>query len=376
MEELINLRKELHQNPELSGFEKETAVRIQLFLSQYTPTKLYTNIGGNGIIAIYKGKEKGKTVLLRCELDALPIQEINSFEHQSKVENVSHKCGHDGHMAIICGVAKKIFENPLEKGNVILLFQPSEENGKGSEAVLKDDFFKTTQPDFVFALHNLPGYPKNQIIVKEGTFTCAVNSIIIKLHGKTSHAGEPEKGNNPAVAISEIITVFLKKNQPNILEENYCVITPIYIEMGEKAYGVSAGYGEVHFTFRSNQNKLMQQIENDLEEIAITIAKKQNLTPEISWTENFKANENDKVAVEFIRNAARKENLSIFEKDVPFSFGEDFGLFTQHFDGAIFGIGSGENIPSLHNPDYDFPDEIIKSGVSVFYSLIKEILDA
>ena len=323
-----------------------------------------------------KGKEKGKTVLLRCELDALPIQEINSFEHQSKLENVSHKCGHDGHMAIICGVAKKIFENPLEKGNVILLFQPSEENGKGSEAVLKDDFFKTTQPDFVFALHNLPGYPKNQIIVKEGTFTCAVNSIIIKLHGKTSHAGEPEKGNNPAVAISEIITVFLKKNQPNILEENYCVITPIYIEMGEKAYGVSAGYGEVHFTFRSNQNKLMQQIENDLEEIAITIAKQQTLTPEISWTENFKANENDKVAVEFIRKAARKENLSIFEKDVPFSFGEDFGLFTQHFDGAIFGLGSGENIPSLHNPDYDFPDELIPTGTQLFHQIIKEVTNA
>lgn len=376
MEELISLRRELHKNPEVSGFEKETAVRIQNYLGQYPPTKLLTNIGENGILAIYEGKQKGKTILLRCELDALPIQEINSFEHKSKVKNVSHKCGHDGHMAILCGVAKHIFENPLEKGNVVLLFQPSEENGKGAQAVFDDEKFKFIQPDFVYALHNLPGYDKNQIVLKEGTFTCAVNSIIIKLHGKTSHAGEPENGDNPALAISEIISAFLEKKQPNILDKNYCVLTPIYIEMGEKAYGVSAGYGEVHFTFRSNQNKLMQQIENELEEIAITIARKHNLIPEISWTESFKANENDKVAVDFIRTAARKAELSVLEKEVPFSFGEDFGLFTQHYKGAMFGLGSGKKVPALHNPDYDFPDEIIKSGVSIFTSLIKEVLDA
>lgn len=376
MEELISLRRELHKNPEVSGFEKETAVRIQNYLGQYPPTKLLTNIGENGILAIYEGKQKGKTILLRCELDALPIQEINSFEHKSKVENVSHKCGHDGHMAILCGVAKHVFENPLEKGNVALLFQPSEENGKGAQAVFDDKKFKFIQPDFVYALHNLPGYETNQIVLKEGTFTCAVNSIIVKLHGKTSHAGKPENGDNPALAISEIISAFLEKKQPNILDENYCVITPIYIEMGEKAYGVSAGYGEVHFTFRSNQNKLMQQIEDELQEIAITISREHNLIPEISWTESFKANENDKVAVDFIRTAARKAELSVLEKEVPFSFGEDFGLFTQHYKGAMFGLGSGKKVPALHNPDYDFPDEIINSGVSIFTSLIKEVLDA
>ena len=376
MEELISLRRELHKNPEVSGFEKETAVRIQNYLGQYPPTKLLTNIGGNGILAIYEGKQKGKTILLRCELDALPIQEINSFEHKSKVKNVSHKCGHDGHMAILCGVAKHIFEKPLEKGNVVLLFQPSEENGEGAQAVFDNEKFKLIEPDFVYALHNLPGYEKNQIVLKEGTFTCAVNSIIIKLHGKTSHAGEPENGDNPALAISEIISAFLEKKQPNILDKNYCVLTPIYIEMGEKAYGVSAGYGEVHFTFRSNQNKLMQQIEDELQEIAITISREHNLIPEISWTESFKANENDKVAVDFIRTAARKAELSVLEKEVPFSFGEDFGLFTQHYKGAMFGLGSGKKVPALHNPDYDFPDEIINSGVSIFTSLIKEVLDA
>lgn len=376
MEDLISLRKELHQYPETSGNEKKTAIRIQNFLKQYAPSKLHVNIGGNGVLAIYEGTEKGKTILLRCELDALPIQEINTFYYRSKIDNVSHKCGHDGHMTILCGVAKQLFEQPLKKGNVILLFQPAEENGTGAKAVLEDAIFKTINPNYVFALHNLPGYSKNQIVVKSGTFTSAVNSIIIKLFGKTSHAGEPEKGNNPAMAISGIISSFALKVQPNIHKEKYCLITPIYLEMGEKAYGVSAGYGEVHFTVRSDQNNFMEQIENELETKAKAIAKHYNLQPEITWTESFKANENDKDAVHFIRTAAKKSQLSILEKEVPFSFGEDFGLFTQHYKGALFGLGSGETIPALHNPDYDFPDEIITTGISIFYNLSKDILDA
>lgn len=376
MKELIQFRKELHQNPEVSDFETETALRVQKFIKQFPPTELLTNIGGNGIIAVYKGIEKGKTILLRCELDALPIQEINTFSHRSKTENVSHKCGHDGHMAILCGLAKEIYENPIEKGTVILLFQPAEENGNGAVAIVNEEKFKSLKPDYVFALHNLPSYDKNEIVVKNGTFTCAVNSIIVELHGKTSHAGEPEKGINPAMAISEITTAFLAKAQPDLHKENYCIITPIHINMGEKAYGVSAGYGEVHFTIRSDKNSFMENIESEFETIATKIAEAYNLKPKIYWTESFKANENNSEAVDFVRKATKKSNLTLLEKQVPFTFGEDFGLFTQQYKGAMFGLGAGKDVPALHNPDYDFPDEIIPAGISVFHNLINEVLDA
>ncbi len=376
MEELIQLRQELHKYPEVSGDESKTAQRILDFLSKYKPNQVITNLGGNGVLAIYKGNEKGKSILFRCELDALPIQEINSFEYKSSINGVSHKCGHDGHMTILCGLAKMVNENPLEKGTVMLLFQPAEENGMGANEVMKDSKFKDFKPDYAFALHNLPGFPLHEIIVKENAFTCAVNSIAIELHGKTSHAGEPENGINPALAISEIIAAFNAKIQPNISRQNYCVITPIHINMGEKAYGVSAGYGEVHFTVRSDNNAFMQKTEDDLEKIASEIAKKYNLKPNIHWTEKFQANENNKEAVNFIRNSASKLELNVLEKELPFTFGEDFGLITQHFKGAMFGLGSGENTPSLHNPDYDFPNEIIKTGTSLFYQITKEILDA
>ena len=376
MKELIQLRKKLHQYPEVSGNETETAKRILNFLSNYSPNQLITNIGGNGILAIYKGKETGKTILFRCELDALPITEMNSFDYKSVHEGVSHKCGHDGHMAILCGLAKTLHENPLEKGTVMLLFQPSEEDGNGAKSVLNDSKFDAINPDFAFALHNLPGYKKHQIVLKEGTFTCAVNSMIIQLEGKTAHAGEPENGINPALAIAEIITFFNSKINTNLASENYCLITPIHINMGEKAYGVSAGYGEVHFTMRSNSNKQMRVIEATLEQNVLEIAKKFNLKATIHWTQSFEANENNIEAVNYIRKAISELKLDTLEKELPFTFGEDFGLFTQKFKGAMLGLGSGENVPALHNPDFDFPDEIIETGVQLFHQITNEILNA
>ena len=376
MEELIRLRHKLHQHPEVSGNEKETAKCILSFLSKYPPQEIISNLGGQGIVAIYKGKEAGKSILFRCELDALPIQEINSFDYKSINKGVSHKCGHDGHMTILCGLAKTLYEKPLEKGTILLLFQPAEEDGNGAKNVIIDPKFATIKPDFVFALHNLPGYKKHQVVVKENTFTCAVNSIIIELQGKTSHAGEPENGINPALAIAEIISAFNSKINTDLTSDAYCLVTPIHINMGEKAYGVSAGYGEIHFTIRSNNNDQMKIIEKEFAKYVLQITSKFKLDTKISWTQSFHANENNTEAINYVRKASSQLNLNILEKELPFTFGEDFGIFTQHFKGAMFGIGSGENTPSLHNPDYDFPDELIPTGTQLFHQIIKEVTNA
>lgn len=376
IESLVKLRKELHKHPELSGKEFETAKRITSFLEKYPPDEIITEVGTTGILAFYRSEKAGKTVLFRCELDALAIEETNTFEHRSATNRVSHKCGHDGHMAILCGLATQLSKNRPETGTIILLFQPAEEDGSGAQKIFSDSKFKSLKPDFVFALHNLPGFPKNQIVIKNNSFTCAVNSIIIKLNGKTAHAGEPEKGINPALAIAAIITQFNSRIQADITKENFCLITPIYTKMGKKAYGVSAGAGEVHFTVRSDSNSQMKKIEASLENIAHTIANEYQLESDINWTQSFEANENDKKAVAHIRKAALINNLELYEKEHPFSWGEDFGLFTQHYPGALFGLGSGKTIPALHNPDYDFPDDILPAGVSIFYQISKQITDA
>lgn len=373
---LVSLRKELHQNPEVSGKEIETAKRINSFLANYPPDEVISEIGKTGVIAIYKGKKTGKTVVFRAELDALPIEEINTFDHQSLTKGVSHKCGHDGHMAILCGLAMELHDNRPESGTVILLFQPAEEDGSGAQKILYDIQFKAIQPDYVFAFHNLPGFPLGQIVVKDNTFSCAVNSIIIQLSGKTAHAGEPENGQNPALAIAAIISDFNERIQPDISRSDYCLITPIYILMGKKAYGVSAGQGEIHFTVRCNSNRQMKIIESQLESSVYSIALQQNLKTQINWTQSFKANENHIDSVMLIKEAAKTNEFDLFIKETPFSWGEDFGLFTQHFPGAMFGIGAGKESPALHNPDYDFPDAIIPIGIQMFHQIYKQILNA
>jgi amidohydrolase len=373
---LVRLRKELHQHPEVSGKEIETSKRVLSFLENYRPDELITEVGTAGVMAIYKGKKAGKTVLFRCELDALPIEETNDFEHRSLNNGVSHTCGHDGHMAILCGLAAELHQNKPESGTVIILFQPAEEDGSGAQKVFSDTKFASIQPDYVFALHNLPGFPMHQIVVKNKTFTCAVNSIIIKLKGKTAHACEPEKGINPTLAIAAIINQCNAIIQTDITKENYCQITPIYTKIGKKAYGVSAGTGEIHFTVRSDSNLQMRKIELALENLAKTIAKGHQLKCKTSWTQSFQANENDKTAVTFIKKAAKINDFELLEKEKPFTWGEDFGLFTQNYPGAMFGLGAGINTPALHNPDYDFPDEIIATGVSVFYEISKQITNA
>lgn len=371
--QLTELRHDLHQNPELSGLEFATAIRIVSFLKEYKPSQIIHSIGETGVIAVFNGKTLGPSTLLRCELDALPIQEINDFSYKSKIKEVSHKCGHDGHMAILCGVATLLSDKNNFSGTVYLLFQPAEEDGEGAKRVLNDLLFKEIKPDFVFALHNLPGFPLGQIVVKNNTFSCAVNSMIIELFGKTAHAAEPQNGTNPALAIAEIITSFNNKIQSDISKNDYCLITPIYINMGKKAYGVSAGFGEIHFTIRSNSNQNMDEIENELLACVDTIAKQTELSSKISWTQQFRANDNNLEAVSIIRRAAVINSYDLLEKQTPFSWGEDFGLFTEHFQGAMFGLGSGENRPALHNPDYDFPDELIPIGVKMFNEIIKEI---
>ncbi len=372
-ETLALFRKELHRYPELSGQEHTTAERIIAFLNDYAPDEIISRIGGTGLVAVYRGRNAGKNILFRCELDALPITEVNNFDHRSSVDGVSHKCGHDGHMAIMCGLAAIFSADRPTNGDVYLLFQPAEEDGTGARKVFEHPKFKVLNPDYVFSLHNLPGYPKNQIVVKNGTFSCAVNSIIIRLIGKTSHAGEPHNGINPAAAIADIIKSFESKIQPAIHLENFCLITPVYINMGEQAYGVSAGEGEIHYTVRSHSNAQMDIIEKMLASEAQAIASKHQLKCQVSWTQPFRATENAAEAAEFILAAANAERLDVLLKPEPFSWGEDFGLFTEHFTGAMFGLGAGTETPALHNPDYDFPDDISAAGIAMFYQISQAV---
>lgn len=369
---LIQKRHHLHAHPELSGNEAETAKQLVQWLKQYKPHELNENIGGHGILLQYEGSEDGPTILFRADIDALPIQEINNFSYKSTVPKVAHKCGHDGHAIILLALAEKLSKNRPQKGSVCLLFQPAEETGEGAEAVMQDPRFASVKPDFVFALHNLPSYPLHEVVIKHQSFTAAVTSLTFKLHGKTAHAAEPENGINPALAISEILNQAneLSNNKPE--QQDFRLLTPIHVDMGSIDYGISAGYGEVRFTLRTWTEEKLNHLKEQLLRLVEETAGKHNIHLEAEESHHFAANRNHPDAVEAIERAASDNGLSLTSRPFPFKWGEDFGLFTQEYKGAMFGLGSGEDCPALHNPDYDFPDALISSGASMFFSIAQE----
>lgn len=372
---LTGFRKELHRFPELSGKEVATAQRVINFICRFNPSYTIEQIGGTGVAGVYEFGEGGKTVMIRCELDALPIQEVNTFEHRSTVEKVSHMCGHDGHMAIVAGLAEWLGKAPFERGKVVLLFQPAEETGEGAEGILADPKFRRIEPDVIFALHNIPGYPKNQVILTDGVFTATVQSVAICLFGKEAHAAEPEKGINPAAAIAELINRFRHMTVANPASDDFALITPVYATMGQKDYGISAANGELHLTFRTWKKEDMEVLTEKIRAAVDEIAHHHGLNYTTEWFDYFPATPNDPQCNDIILKTAKENGLNIEQRPHPFKFGEDFGSFTQRYRGAMFGLGAGIDTPALHNPDYDFPDDIIPAGVEMFKGIIQQVLE-
>ncbi|MBU2976496.1 amidohydrolase [Zobellia sp. B3R18] len=373
--EIIELRKELHSHPELSCFEHETAKRIQRFINEHNPTEILDGIGETGFAAIYKFPKKGKSITIRCELDALPIQEENQFLHKSKYKGISHKCGHDGHMAIVSGLLFWLKKSSFSSGEVILLFQPAEENGKGAKEVVTDERFKNLNTDYVFALHNIPKEPLHNIIVINKGFSAEVQSFNVRLKGKKSHASEPENGNNPALALSNIISLLSSLEVTDPEDENFSLITPVHINMGQIAYGISPENAELHYTMRTWSGEKTTHLKSQITSVIENTCEKYELKHEIEWLEYFPASTNHTESTNYIIKAAKKNSYKITKRSYPFKFGEDFGWFSKEYKTAMFGLGAGIETPALHNSDYDFPDEIIETGINMFRSIISTILE-
>ncbi|NVO08678.1 MAG: amidohydrolase [Bacteroidales bacterium] len=373
MNEIINLRHELHRNPELSGNEKLTAKRIVRFLLNYKPDELYADIAGSGVAAVYKGKEAGPTLLFRCDMDALPIEEYSAKSYKSLNDGVSHLCGHDGHMAMVSALAKGLHENPIGKGRVILFYQPEEENGRGAKESIDQIEELGLLPDFAFAIHNMPQYPFGSIILGKYTFSAASKGMIIRLTGKNSHAAYPENGINPSAAVAEIIQILNGVKYIKFFRE-YILVTIIHVRVGDVAFGTSPGYAEIMATLRAFDEEHMQKLSNYAVSSTKTIADKHKLTVDIQFTDEFPAAECNPELTHTVETIAKQQERDVIFINQPNRWSEDFAHFTLALPSVIVGLGVGENHPDLHTNTYDFPDEVIPHGVALMEGIINFIL--
>lgn len=373
MDNLVELRHQLHQNPELSGQEIQTSRLIKSLLEPLNPDVLYTNMGGYGVIAIFDSHKPGSNVLYRADIDALPINEVSKLSYGSISPGVSHKCGHDGHCTILYGFAKYVAENRPKKGKAILLFQPAEETGAGALGVINDNQFLPLTPDLSFAMHNLPGYPTHTVVVRENTFTAASKGMIIKLQGQSSHASEPEKGNNPAEVLAELMKRLPHQANSNTDEDSFTLITIIHANLGSPAFGTSPGEAMLMLTLRAYSNKNMEKLTKKTMNMVGKLATANGLQYSIEFTDEFPATINHKHAVDIVRNAAKKVSYEVINASLPFRWSEDFSHFTSISKGAMFGIGDGITHLPLHHPDYDFPDAILKTGIDMWKAIYMQV---
>jgi len=372
---LIEIRHSLHSDPEVSGQETRTAEKIVNYLKRIGVNRIYENIGGKGVLAVIEGSKPGKNLLFRAELDALPLREENEIAYKSKNKRVAHLCGHDGHMAILLGIAELIYRKRNEmSGKTILLFQPAEETAQGAVAVLADKNFKEIKVDQAFALHNIPGYALGAVLIRNGCFALASRGVIIRLIGATSHAGEPLNGRSPTLAMTRIINEIILLPKRYLPLSTDALTTVVYARLGEVAFGTSPGYAEIMATFRSGKEQEMKILIQEVERLIKGQAKLYRLDSEIEHTEIFPVTKNDNRIVEIVKRAAKKISNEIIQLEAPFPWSEDFGYFSRKFPSVLFGFGAGKDHPSLHNPDYDFPDQIIEPAVKMLYQICLEVL--
>lgn len=368
MESPVALRHALHAHPELSGGEAATAARLEEFFAPLEPDEIVRGIAGTGIAFCFGDERRGPTILLRSELDALPIREVNAVPYRSQVDGVSHKCGHDGHMAILSAAGLAIAKRRPTAGRVVLLFQPAEETGAGAAEVVGDPAFARIRPDRVFGLHNLPGYPLGHVVVRDGTFTCASRGMSIDLEGRTAHAAQPETGLSPAAALTEIVAFFDGLAGGPDAGGELAFATVVGAKLGERAFGVAPGAASVWVTLRSETDGTMATMVAHGEARVRAIARDAGLGVVIAYQDVFDATVNAKDAVDVVRRAC--DGLPVVEAREPFRWSEDFGRFTQVASGAFFALGAGEGTPALHDESYDFPDALIERGADVFLRIV------
>ncbi len=373
--ELTDFRHTLHRFPEVSGEEKRTAATIRAALGPLKPDQIVTGLGGHGVAAVFNGEAPGETVLFRAELDALPIEELGSPPHRSTIPGKGHMCGHDGHMTILLALGRLVARRRPARGRVILMFQPAEENGAGAAAVLSDPRFAALKPDWAFALHNMPGLPLGHATLRAGTMMCASQGLRIHLTGKTAHASMPETGTSPVHAVARLIPALLALGPGGALDERFRMVTITHTRIGEPAFGISPGYAELWVKLRTREDGPMAALYAEAAALVRAEAARDGLAVDLATQDAFSATVNDAAAIARLTAALEALSIPHDERNLPLRGSEDFGRFGEAgAKMAMMFLGSGERHAQLHNPDYDFPDDLIAIGTGIFHKVMRDLL--
>ena len=380
---IVALRRDIHAHPELCYEENRTSDLVATQLSSWG-IEVHRGMGTTGVVGVIKNGSSQRSIGLRADMDALPVQEANTFAHASQHPGKMHACGHDGHTAMLLAAARHLSQHKNFDGTVVLIFQPAEEGGGGAREMIKDGLFEQFPVDAVFGLHNWPGMKVGQAAVSAGPVMASSNEFKITIQGKGCHAALPHNGIDPVPIACEMVQAFQTIVSRNIKPVDAGVISVTMIHAGE-ATNVVPNSCELQGTVRTFTVELLDMIERRMR----TIAEHVSAAHEASCTFEFVRTDpptiNHATEADFTRSVLADiigaDNVLAQE---PTMGAEDFSYMLLAKPGTYFFLANGEGQHremghgggpcTLHNPSYDFNDDLIPLGGTIWVHMVEKFL--
>ena len=380
---LASLRRDLHAHPELGYQEQRTAALIADTLTQWG-IPVHRGLGGTGVVGIVRNGSSARALGLRADIDALPVRERNTFAHASVHQGRMHACGHDGHTAMLLAAARYLAAHRDFDGTVYLVFQPAEEGGGGARAMIRDGLFERFPMEAIFGIHNWPGLAAGQFALRAGPVFASTSEFKVTIRGRGAHAAMAHNSIDPLPVACQIVQAFQTVISRNKRPLDPAVISTTMIRAGE-ATNVIPEACELQGTVRTFTVEVLDMIEQRMRRIAEATCEASGAGCEFAFTRNYPPTVNHARETGFVRELLGElvgaENVKEFE---PTMGAEDFSYFLQEKPGCYFVIGNGDGTHRsaghgagpcmLHNPSYDFNDELIPLGGSMWVRLAEKWL--
>lgn len=372
--EMIAWRHHIHAHPETAFEEKKTTEFIIEKLKSFGITELYTDFAPTGVVGIIDGKKEGRVIALRADIDALDIIEENKIDYCSTIPGKMHACGHDGHTATLLGVAKYLSEHRDFSGTVVVIFQPAEENEGGARVMVENGLFDRFPIEAVYGIHNQPNMKLNHFYINHGPMMASYDVFEIKVTGVGAHAAAPHLGKDTILTATQIVNSLQSIVSRNVDPISSLVVSVTQIHSGD-TWNVLPQQAVIRGTVRAFSADVQNMAEQRIKQIATGIASTFEAKAEVDYQRRYPATINYAKQADIAIEAAKKvvgENGLIIDP-LPSMGSEDFAFMLQKIPGVYVWLGAGKGA-NLHNPAYNFNDEVLTTGAQYFIEIVNQEL--
>ena len=377
--EFVGLRQDIHRHPELAFAEHRTSALVAERLRQWG-YEVETGVGKTGVVARLQLGKGTRRLGIRADMDALPIQESTGKHYASCHEGVMHACGHDGHTAMLLAAAHLVARRGLIDGNLHLIFQPAEEGGAGARRMIADGLFERYPCDAIFAMHNMPGISSGHLVLRDGASMASSDYATVTLTGVGGHGAIPHHARDPVVAASSIVMALQTIVARNVDPLAMAVITVGALHAG-RANNVIAQNAVMELSVRSLNHQVRELLRRRLHEVVQAQAQSFGVDAHIDWREGYSVLVNDVAQTDFARQVAIEllGSTNVTLQGPALTGSEDFAFMLEKIPGSYVLIGNGDErgagpVCMVHNPGYDFNDDILPVGAAFWTHLAERFL--